>query len=172
MIYISSLLQLFFTVTIYSFNVQTIDGSSISLNSFRGKKMLIVNTASGSKYAAQFGSLERLRQQYSDNLVIIAFPSNDFGHESGSDSVINQGVRSNYTIGYTLCSKVSTTGAMGSPVYQWLSDASQNGTISSTVNEDFFKYLIDENGYIRGVFAGSVDPMDSVVQNAINTNYN
>jgi glutathione peroxidase len=172
MINIISLIKVLLAVSIYSFSVQTIDGNTVSLNSFKGKKMLIVNTASGSKFANQLGSLERLRQQYPDSLVILAFPSNDFGREPGSDSAISQAANANYSIGYILCSKVSVIGPAGSPLYQWLGDGAQNGSISSPVNEDFFKYLIDENGNIRGVFAGSVDPMDSVVQNAIRTNYN
>lgn len=170
--YIANLLQVLFTVSIYSFGVQTIDGDTISLNSFKGKKILIVNTASGSDYAGQYGSLEQLRRRYADSLVILAIPCNDFGHEPGSDSSIRRAINATYSIGYILGAKLSVTGSNSAPLYQWLANETQNGSISSPVNGDFFKYLIDENGNIRGVFAGPVDPMDSVVQNAIRTNYN
>jgi len=169
---IINLLKLFAAVSIYSFNVKTVNGTVISLNSFKGKKILIVNTASASKYASQIASLEHLRQQHQDSVIILAFPSNDFGHEPDGDSTVGQLIKSKYSIGYYLCSKISVRGQNISPLYKWLGNAALNGAITNPANEDFFKYLIDENGNIRGVFAGSVDPMDSVVQNAINVNYN
>jgi len=172
MIQFAALIQLLLTVNIYSFNIRTTDGQSISMSQFRGKKIFIVNTASGSSYANQLKSLEQLHQKYATNLVILAFPSNDFGHEPLADSAISQTLHEEYAAGYIVCAKAPVSGSSGLPLFQWLGDASQNGSISNPVSGDFFKYLIDENGNIQGVFSGLVDPMDSVVTKAIETDYN
>jgi glutathione peroxidase len=164
---ISNLFATIFSISIYSFSVISIDGTNINLSQFKGKKILIVNTASTSKYVAQYGKLEQLYQKYKDSLVIIAFPSNDFNHESASTGQIKNFVTSNYHISYILASKQSVVGAGISALYKWLSASTQNGVMDNPVIEDFCKYLIDDNGNIIGVFAGSVDPMDNVIQNAI-----
>jgi len=154
-------------VSIYSFSIVSIDGNAISLGQFKGKKMLFVNTATGSQYAQQYAGLEKLYQQYKDSLVIIAFPSNDFGNEGNADNTIQTMVTSKYHPSYILASKLSVKGAGISPLFKWLAESTQNGRIDDPVIGDFCKYLIDGTGNIKGVFAGSVDPMDSVLQNAI-----
>jgi|SRR6185312_5372108 len=172
MIQFAVMIQFLLTVNIYSFSVRTADGQTLSMSQFRGKKIFIVNTASASTYVNQLKSLEQLRQKYASNLVILAFPSNDFGHEPLTDSAITQTLHDEYAAGYVVCAKGSVAGSNGLPLFQWLGDALQNGSISNPVSGDFFKYLIDENGNIEGVFSGPIDPMDSVVTRAIETNYN
>lgn len=172
MIQFTVLIQLLLTVNIYSFSVRTSDGQTIFLSQYQGKKILIVNTASGSSYASQLGSLESLRQRYGDSLVILAFPSNDFGHEPLVDSAISQTLHDQYSAGYIICAKGSVVGTNSIPLFQWLGDAAQNGSVNNPVPSDFFKCLIDENGNIRGLFSAPVDPMDSVITSAIETNYN
>jgi glutathione peroxidase len=157
----------FIQTSIYSIHFKSNDGTDMSFNQFKGKKILLVNSSSGSKYAWQYGSLENLYQKYKDSLIVIAFPSNDFGHESASDPQIRSSINSAYKINYILAAKTSVTGTGKSPVFQWLTSSSMNGVLDNPVNGDFYKYLVDGNGQIIGVFSGSVDPMDSTIQKAI-----
>lgn len=153
---------------IYSFSISGINaGATINFSDFQGKKILIVNTCSDSAYSPQYGRLEQLYQQYKDSLVIVAIPSNDFGHEPGSEADIQNFVQSNYSIHYLLAGKMSVTGAEQSALYQWLTTGTQNGSMSSTVQYDFQKYLIGTDGHLIGYFTGAMDPMDSTIQNAI-----
>jgi glutathione peroxidase len=156
-----------FATSFYSISTSTIDGNNLSMGQFQGKKILIVNTASTSKFTSQYGTLEQLYEKYSDKLIVLACPTNDFNNDTSSASVIKDFVMNNYKVTYVLCSKQIVKGANMSPMYYWLSSSSQNGVMDSPVIEDFCKYLIDENGNIIGVFAGSVDPMSDVIQNAI-----
>jgi len=152
---------------IYSLSFRNAQGQSIPFSNFRGKKILLVNTATGSGKAAQFARLEQLYQQYKDKLVIIAFPSNDFGNEAGADSLIDRLVQNRYNIHFVLASKIVVTGAKLDSVYQWLTNAGFNGRASNKVGSDFYKFLIDESGNWTGVFSDAVDPMDPKLQNAI-----
>lgn len=160
----------FINISIYSFTLTGIDGNTINLSQFQGKKILIVNTASGSKYVDQYGRLEQLCQLYKSSLVIIAIPSNDFQNETAAASEIKNLATVKYHISYLLASKVSLSGAEASPLYKWLSSSAQNGVMDQPVIGDFCKYLINAKGNITGVFAGQVDPMDSTIQNAIINN--
>jgi glutathione peroxidase len=163
------LLTFFFIVqtSIYSLHFTTIDGIDVGLDKFKGKKILFVNTASGSKYVSQYISLEKLYQKYKDSLVVIAFPSNDFSHEQQSASQIKTSILNSIGAHYIIASKTSVSGKGVSQVFQWLSNYSLNGVMDNPVNGDFYKYLIDGNGILQGVFSGSVDPMDSSIQKAI-----
>jgi len=153
---------------IYSFSIAGINGgTAIHFNDFRGKKVLIVNTSSNSPFTPQYGRLEQLYQQYKDSLVIIAIPSNDFNQEPGSESAIQSFVQGNYSIHYLLAGKMSVTGAGQSDLFQWLTTGSQNGSMSSTVQYDFQKYLVGTDGHLIGYFTGAMDPMDSTIQKAI-----
>lgn len=154
---------------IYDYQITAIDGTSIDLNDFRGKKILFVNTASNSAYVDQYASLEQLYQKYKDSLVIIAVPSNSFGNEPDSNEVIDSFVMSHYNIHYLLASKSDVTGDSIAPIYQWLTNINFNQTFQNPVNGDFYKYLVNDQGQIVGGFIGSVDPMDSALQNAIQT---
>jgi len=152
---------------IYSLSFADSQGNLVRLDSFKGKKILLVNTAIGSSRASQFAGLEQLYQQFKDSLVIIAFPSNDFGHESGADSVIRQAVSSRFGIHYILAGKAAVSGARQHAVFQWLTDSTLNGRASNPVGNDFFKFLIDGSGNWMGVFSDQVDPLSSELINAI-----
>jgi len=154
--------------SIYSISISSADGTTINLGQFRGKKLLIVNTASGSRFANQYGSLERLQQRYPDKIVIIDVPSNDFNHEPLDDSkrMAAKALPEAHS-GYILTIGAHVKGAGISPLYNWLTSSVSNGLVDNPVAGDFTKFLVDEEGNLEGVFAGSVDPMDSVLQNAI-----
>ena len=154
--------------SIYSISISSADGTTINLGQFRGKKLLIVNTASGSRFANQFESLERLQQQYPDKIVVIDVPSNDFNHEPLDDRerMLTKALPKTHP-GYIVTTGAHVKGDEISPLYNWLTFSMSNGLADNPVAGDFTKFLIDGQGNLEGVFAGSVDPMDSVLQNAI-----
>ncbi len=155
------------TSTIYNVTINDIDGNPIDLSQFQGKKILIVNTASGSGYVSQYASLEQLYQKYKDSLVIIAVPSNSFGNEPSDSSAIKDFVMNNYNIHFILAQKMDVTGDTESPLYGWLTHIEQNNMLSNEVLGDFYKFLIDANGRLMGAFDSSTDPMSDVIQNAV-----
>lgn len=152
---------------IYTLSFTDAQGNLVHFSDFKGKKILLVNAANGSPRASQYAGLERLYQQYKDSLVIIAFPSNDFGHEPGSDSEIRQAVAGRFGIHFLLASKTSVTGTGQHAVFEWLTTAELNGRASNPVGNDFYKFLIDSSGNWMGVFSDDVDPMSAEMQNAI-----
>ncbi len=152
--------------TIYDFTITDINGKEIQLSDFRGKKILLVNTASDSKYAGQYESLERLYQLYKDSLVIIAFPSNSFGKETADNATIKQ----RHKISFILAEKTQVTRNGQDPLYSWLTQSAKNGVLSNEVKNDFYKFLIDQSGKLVGVFAGSVDPMSEELLSAVRNN--
>jgi glutathione peroxidase len=155
------------TGSIHSYSFTDIDGNEISMASFEGKKVLIVNTASGSDLVAQYAGLDSLYQLYHDSLVIIAFPSNSFGNEPLDNAGIKSFISSNYNAHYRIASKVSVTGEDQYPLFQLLTNDSLNNVVSTTIQNDFYKFLFDENGEMMGVYSGEVRPMDSSIIKAI-----
>lgn len=153
--------------SLYDYAVQDTDGHTVNLGDFRGKKILFVNTASASPYAAQLGSLEQLYQQYKDSLVVIAVPSNTFKSEPLSDAAIKSLATGTYGAHYILTRKTEVAGAGQSPVYYWLTHRSENGMMENSVNEDFYKFLVNGEGKLVGIFAPSVDPLSDEMQEAI-----
>ncbi|MDB5199281.1 MAG: glutathione peroxidase [Chitinophagaceae bacterium] len=153
-------------ISIYSFVIGT-GNSSINFNDFQNKKILLVNIATGSPRANQLGELQQLKQQYGDSLVIVVFPSNSFGNESRSNAAIKEFCQLQYGVSYLLAAKGAVTGSYMQPVYQWLTHESQNGIQNSEIKGDFQKYLIDRNGQLLAIFAGSVSPLDPQIVSAI-----
>ena len=165
------LLPFIFLTGIYDFSLPSAQGGTmINLSDYQGKKILIVNTASNSNHADQYEKLEELYQKYKDSLVVIAVPSNSFGNEQGSDSTIYDHVTVNYGVSYPVAGQMEVTGDSTCALYQWLTQRSLNGSVDASVKTDFQKFLVDENGKIIGVFAPSVDPMSSDMQDAITGN--
>lgn len=157
----------FADTTLYSLQIHASNGDVINLGDFRSKYILFVNTASQSQFVSQYASLELLYQQNIDSLVIIAFPSNDFGNEPGDDSTIQSFVLAQYNIHYILAAKTIVSGDAQSSLYQWLTQASLNGIFNNPVKGDFFKYLVGPGGNPIGVFSGNADPLAGDVVNAI-----
>jgi glutathione peroxidase len=151
----------------YDFSIIDINGSNINLSEFKGKKVLLVNTASNSRYTSQYGSLEQLFQKYKDSLIVIAIPSNSFGNETKSSASIKNFVNSNYNIHYLLAQKMDVAGDSISSLYAWLAVIDKNGMMSNSVTGDFYKYLISSDGQLIGAFVPSVDPMSEEIQNAV-----
>lgn len=138
----------------YSFKVKTLEGKTFDFATLKGKKVMIVNTASKCGNTPQYKDLEELYQKYSGELVIIGFPANDFGkQEPGTAEDIRKFCSENYGITFPLMEKISVKGDEMSPVYQWLTKKDKNGVKDSEVTWNFQKYLIDENGKLVEVLA-------------------
>lgn len=155
------------STSIYTIAVPlSVAGNVINMNDCRGKKILIVNTASNSPYAVQYGSLETLYQQYKDSLTIIAVPSNSFGNEPNPNKSIAAIINPVHHFNFLIAAESEVTGNT-TGLYKWLLNKSENGIMDSEVKGDFQKYLIDSNGNLIAVFAPEVDPLDEMIQNAI-----
>jgi glutathione peroxidase len=138
------------TSSIHQYTATSINGKVIKFEDFKGKKLLIVNTASKCGLTPQYEQLQRLHEQYKDKgLVIIGFPSNDFAHqEPGSNADVESFCQVNYGVSFLMMEKVTVKGENMHPVYKWLTSKSLNGVMDSHVKWNFQKYLIDENGYL------------------------
>ena len=146
--------------SIYDFTLPSIDGKEISLSQFKGKKILIVNTASECGYTPQYAELEELYKTHSDKLEILGFPANNFGgQEPGSNAEIQSFCSKNYGVTFTMFSKISVKGSDQHPLYQWLSSKESNGWCESNPDWNFAKYLINEKGELIKFFPASVGPM-------------
>jgi len=152
--------------TVHSFKVENIDGKVIDLATFKGKKIMIVNTASKCGLTPQYEALEALYKKYqSNNFVIIGFPSNDFFKQEPGDNVqIKAFCLKNYGVSFPMMAKISVKGKKIHPLYSFLTTKSQNGLEDNNVKWNFQKYLIDSNGRLVRVIAPTVSPMDESIQ--------
>ncbi len=134
--------------TFYDFSVKTIDGKDFNLSSLKGKKVLVVNTASKCGLTPQYKELEEVYAQYKNkNFIIIGFPANNFkSQEPGSDAEIKEFCTKNYSVSFTMMSKISVVGDSIHPLYKWLTTKSENGLMDAPVMWNFQKFMIDEKG--------------------------
>jgi len=155
--------------TVYDFQATTIDGEDISMKSFEGKVLLIVNTASKCGYTPQYESLEKLYKTYNKKgLEIIGFPANNFmGQEPGSDDEIKSFCQKNYGVTFPMMSKISVKGKDMHPLYKYLTDKDQNGVVDGSVKWNFQKYLVNKKGEVVAKFNPGDDPMDEDITKAI-----
>ena len=138
---------------LYSFKTQTIDGEPFDLASLKGKKVMVVNTASKCGLTPQYQLLEKLYQQYKNkNFIIVGFPANNFAsQEPGTNSEIKAFCTQNYGVSFPMMSKISVKGDDIDPIYKWLTTKAQNGVIDAEVKWNFQKFLIDEKGNLADV---------------------
>jgi len=145
--------------TIHSFKVKGIDGGTIDFSKFKGKKILVVNTASKCGYTPQYEALQKVADQYKDKLVIVGFPANNFGaQEPGTDGEIVEFCKKNYGVTFPLASKISVKGDDTAPIYKWLTSKAENGVLDATISWNFNKFLLDENGKMIAYFPSKVTP--------------
>jgi glutathione peroxidase len=144
----------------YSLAAESITGETISFHSLKGKKVLIVNTASDCGFIPQYGQLEALYNRYKAKLVIIGFPSNEFNNqEQGSNEAIKQFCETKYGISFPIAGKTRVLKTnLQHPVYQWLTDATMNGWNTKAPEWNFAKYLVDEQGNLMGYSAPAIPP--------------
>ncbi len=163
------LIALLFMVStsFYSLQFTTTSGSQVNMSSYQGKKILIVNIATGSSFVSQLSAMQELQQQYHDSLVVLAFPSNSFGHEPREDSAIAAFCTATYHTTFSIAHKGVVAGTGVQPVYNWLGKKTENGVVDDGVEGDFQKYLISSSGEVIGVYSSTVNPMDSVIIKAV-----
>lgn len=153
------------------YNLQAIrnNGEPVSLSDYKGKKILVVNTASDCGYTAQLDALQDLFERYQAQLEILAFPSNDFQQqEKGTDAAIAEFCSLNYHIQFPIMQKtVVIKGPQQHPVMEWLSNSKWNGWNNVAPGWNFTKYLIDEQGRLTHVFGTAIAPDDKVVLEAL-----
>jgi len=156
-------------VPFYSLKGELGSGDSIDFNSFQGKKVLLVNTASNCGYTNQYDDLQKLSEQYKDKLLVIGFPANDFKEqEKGTDEEIMQFCKVNYGVTFPLMKKSVVIRSAGqNPVFQWLSDSAKNGWNNKYPSWNFSKYLVNENGVLTNYFDPSVSPLGKEILGAI-----
>ncbi len=150
--------------SIHSFKVKSIEGGTIDFSKFKGKKILVVNTASKCGYTPQYEALEKVYEQYKDKLVIVGFPANNFGgQEPGSDGEIQEFCKARFGVKFPLASKVSVKGDDTAPIYKWLTSKAENGVLDATIAWNFNKFLLDENGKMIAYFPSKVKPDDEEI---------
>lgn len=150
--------------SIHRFKVTALDGSEIDFSDFKGKKILIVNTASKCGLTPQYEGLEKLYEKYQDKLVVVGFPSNDFlFQEPGENKEIEEFCRLNYGVSFPMAAKIEVKGNNQAPIYQWLTNKNLNGKESSAIKWNFQKYFLDEKGQLIKHFSPKTDPEDSEI---------
>lgn len=156
--------------TLHDFKANAIDGSVFDFSTLKGKKVLIVNTASECGNTPQYKELEELYKKYGGaNFTIIGFPSNDFGaQEPGTNEEIKAFCAKNYGVTFPMMAKISVKGDQINPLYKWLTTKSENGTQDAPVKWNFQKFMIDENGFWSGVVAADETPLCEQILDWIN----
>lgn len=156
----------------YDFKVTTIDGEDFSLSSLKGKKVLVVNTASKCGFTPQYEDLENLFKQYGgEKFTIIGFPANNFLHqEPGTNNEIKEFCLKNYGVSFPMMEKISVKGKDIHPLYEWLTQKEKNGVIDAPVKWNFQKFMIDENGKLVDVVSSSEKPNCDKIVNWIKGN--
>lgn len=151
----------------YSFSVNTIDGEEISLEAFRGKKLLVVNVASKCGLTPQYEDLQKLYEEFGgDNFEIIGFPANNFlRQEPGTNEEIKQFCSVNYGVSFPMMAKISVKGKDIHPLYEWLTKKKNNGVMDAKVSWNFQKFMIDEEGNLVDMASPKTKPYDDKIIN-------
>ena len=151
-----------FSKSIYDYSAKSIDGELISLSNYKGKKILIVNVASKCGYTYQYEGLEKLQKEFSDKLVVLGFPANNFlFQEPGSNEKIKNFCSMQFGVSFQLFEKISVRGWDMHDIYVWLTNKDLNGWNSQKPSWNFNKYLLDEKGQLIKHFNAAVKPQDS-----------
>jgi glutathione peroxidase len=152
------------SISIHTFKVTSLEGGTIDFSAFKGKKILIVNTASECGYTPQYKELQALYEKYKDKLVIIGFPANNFGgQEPGTNSEIKTFCTKNYGVTFPMAAKISVTGDDTAPIYKWLTRKEQNGVLDAVIQWNFNKFLLDEKGKMIAYFPSRIAPMSEEI---------
>ncbi len=154
---------------IYDISIEGIDGKTIDLSDFKGKKILIVNVASACGYTPQYQQLQELHENFGDKLVVLGVPSNDFGgQEPGTEAEIVEFCSSKFGVTFPMTAKVKVKGADKHALYQWLTQKTKNGQLDTEVKWNFHKFLIDENGELYKDLPSNFSPLDDEILDWVN----
>jgi glutathione peroxidase len=150
--------------SIYDIEINGLDGKPMSLEAFKGKKILFVNVASKCGFTKQYKELQALSDAYKDELVVIGAPCNQFGRqEPGNAAQIQEFCELNFGVTFPLTEKLDVKGKKQHPLYTWLTSKEQNGKKRSSVKWNFQKYLVDEHGEFITYFYSLTKPMSSKI---------
>lgn len=157
-------------VSFYSLKDTAIDGTAFDFEKLKGKKVMLVNTASDCGYTGQYDDLQKLSELYKDKLVVIGFPANDFKEqEKGTDAEIAVFCKRNFGVSFPLMKKSSVVkGAYQNAVFQWLTDAVKNGWNNEQPSWNFCKFIVDERGRLTHYFGSTIEPLGKEVKDALN----
>lgn len=159
----------FVAMSIYDFKVPALDGGTIDLSKYKGKKIMIVNTASKCGNTPQYEGLQQLQDKYKNTLVIIGFPANNFGQqESGTNEEIKEFCKKNYGVTFPMAEKVSVKGDDIHPLFKYLTSEAKAMGIDDPIKWNFTKFLIDEKGKLITVIHNKVQPMSEEVTKYLN----
>ena len=149
--------------SIYDFKVKSLEGKEIDFLQYKGKNMLIVNTASKCGYTYQYEDLQKLHEQYGDQVTVLGFPANNFlWQEPGSNEEIGEFCQRNYGVDFQMFEKISVKGGDKHPLYKWLEAKS-----GKTPSWNFCKYIVDREGKVIGYYPAKVKPLDTAIVNKI-----
>lgn len=153
----------------HDFYIHSIDGNMLRMNDFKGKKVLLVNVASECGYTYQYEGLQKLAETYSDKLVVLGLPCNQFGgQEPGNPEQIKAFCTGKYKVSFPITEKIEVKGKGQHPIYQWLTQKALNGVQDTEVKWNFNKYLVDENGKYVAYFGSKVKPDSSLITDFLN----
>jgi glutathione peroxidase len=153
--------------TVYTFKLKTIDGKDFSLAKYKGKKLLIVNTASKCGFTPQYAELQKLADQYKDKVIVVGFPANNFGgQEPGTNSEVKEFCQKNFGVTFPLSSKVSVKGDDIDPLFKYLT-AEPNPDFTGEIKWNFEKFLIDENGKLIHRYRSTTKPLSDELTKAL-----
>jgi glutathione peroxidase len=152
----------------YSLSAPLNNGTVLLFNSFKGKKLLLVNTASDCGYTNQYSDLQKLYEDFQDKLTVIAFPANDFKEqEKGSDEEISTFCKINFGVTFPIALKGPVKGNGQQQVFQWLTDKTKNGWNNKSPSWNFCKYLVNEEGVLMNYFDPAISPLSEEIIMAI-----
>ena len=154
-----------FSKSIYDYSAQTIDGDSVSISIYKGKKILIVNVASRCGFTPQYEELQLLSEKYKDQVEVLGFPANDFlWQEPDSNDKIKQFCSTKYNVSFPMFGKISVKKNKNQhPIYTWLSNKLLNGWNDQAPSWNFCKYLIDENGKLVQYYPSKINPLNNEI---------
>lgn len=157
-------------VSFYSLKDTLITGAEFDFNQLKGKKVMLVNTASDCGYTGQYDDLQKLSEKYQDKLVVLGFPANDFKEqEKGSNEEIAEFCRVNFGVSFPLMKKSSVVkGAEQNKVFEWLTDENKNGWNKQKPSWNFCKYLVDEEGRLTNFFGSTIEPLGKEITTVLN----
>jgi len=148
----------------YALSAENISGEVINMNTFKDKKILVVNVASQCGYTPQYEGLQNLYETYGDSLVVLGFPSNDFmWQEPGNNTEIKTFCQRTYGVTFPMFAKIHVKGRKQHPLFTWLSDSTMNGWNHEEPSWNFNKYLLDEKGKLLERFGSSIEPLDTLI---------
>ena len=145
--------------SVYDFTVKSIAGKEVKMSKYKGKKLLIVNTASKCGYTPQYKELEELSKKYGNKVTVLGFPSDSFNQELASNAEVASFCEKNYGVTFPLFETVAVKGDAATPLYKYLSDKTKNGKVSDAPSWNFCKYLVDEQGHVLKFYGSKVTPL-------------